>query len=214
LSSALFHRLTDIRTHCHYFCSGYGVITAHQCHQLQVDRQLQLQSYYTQWHWFLYKPMAVQPASKPQALASIAKSATTKLITYLYFMLISRRLFWNAGNRNLQELKRNWSVQTVFMAFITHRHCELNPPPPNRISTLTLNSICRKLQCWFRHFPCCQKEHTVSQPNAEGSWRNRQTSPYNTIHSLEYTVHIMQVQTQLVHRQFSDSLLPNGVSNK
>lgn len=46
---------------------------------------------------------------------------------------------------------------------------------------LTLNSIWRKLQCTLRHLPSFQKEQTVSQPKAEGSWRKLQLSPWKYI---------------------------------
>lgn len=46
-------------------------------------------------------------------------------------------------------------------------------------SMLTLNSIWRKLQCTLRHLPSFQKEQTVSQPKADGSWRKPQLSPCN-----------------------------------
>lgn len=54
-------------------------------------------------------------------------------------------------------------------------------------SMLTLNSIWRKLQCTLRHLPSFQKEQTVSQPKADGSWRKPQLSPYKRrIYSLSH----------------------------
>ncbi|KYQ54514.1 hypothetical protein ALC60_06661 [Trachymyrmex zeteki] len=42
---------------------------------------------------------------------------------------------------------------------------------------LTFNSICLKLQCSLRQFPCCQYVHIVSQPRADGSCLYGQKSP-------------------------------------
>lgn len=44
----------------------------------------------------------------------------------------------------------------------------------------TLSSMWRSLQRLSRHLPCCQAEHIVSHPSADGSWRNTQLSPFIT----------------------------------
>ncbi|KYM91142.1 hypothetical protein ALC53_01554 [Atta colombica] len=48
----------------------------------------------------------------------------------------------------------------------------------NAIKIFTFNSICLKLQCSLRQFPCCQYVHIVSQPRADGSCLYGQKSPY------------------------------------
>lgn len=42
----------------------------------------------------------------------------------------------------------------------------------------TFSSMCRRLQWELIHFPCCQRLHVTSQPNAVGSCLNRHSEPW------------------------------------